>query len=262
MFNLILFYVLTFVVGTVIGSFLNVVICRVPEKRPVAKGRSMCPHCKTVIKPIDLIPIVSFFALKRKCRQCAKPISWQYPLVELFTGLIFVFLLWHSGFSGGALFLRDLVFVSALIAIMIMDGRYGIIADAVVLPMIFFSAIVNVILLSTSTNLWSLALSLVSAAAFGALFFLWQYIVSKGKWIGAGDITFGLLIGLMVGWPNVLLALFIAYVLGAIVSAVLLIMKKKTLKGQLPFGVFLSVATFITLVYGTQIVAWYLGLIR
>lgn len=257
-------YVLIFIVGTCVGSFLNVVICRVPEKRPVCKGRSTCPHCKTILKPIDLVPILSFFVLKRKCRQCRKPISWQYPLVELFTGLIFVFLAWHYNVGSMALsafFFRDLVFVSALIIFFMMDLRYYIIADAVVMPMIFFSIVINVFLLSHSNNLWSVAYSLVGAAALATIFFLLQYVLSKGKWIGDGDIRLGLLMGLMLGWPNILAALFFAYIIGALVSIVLLITHKKTMHSQLPFGVFLSIGTFVALVYGSQIVEWYVKLL-
>jgi len=257
-------YFLIFILGAVIGSFLNVVICRLPEKKSVVRDRSACPHCKAIIKPIDLIPIVSFFILGGKCRQCRKNISWQYPLVEFITGLIFVFLAYYHNIIvdfNNLAFYRDLVFACGLLVVFMTDLLYYYIFDAVVLPMMFFAGIVNFFLLANSTNYLLTLGHLALAAVVGGGFFYIQYVLSKGKWVGGGDIYLGIMMGLMLSWPNILVALFIAYVGGALVSLGLMIFRKKGLKSIVPFAVFLSAATFIVLLYGTQILNWYLGLL-
>ena len=145
-------YLLLFIVGAAIGSFLNVIICRLPEKKSVVKGRSECPHRKSVLKAQDLLPILSFFILKGKCRSCKKKISWQYPLVELVVGLLFVYMAYLYNLSGGfasLLFYRDLVFVSALVIIFMTDLRFYLIFDAVVYPMMIFALAINFFIIVT-----------------------------------------------------------------------------------------------------------------
>lgn len=258
-------FIAIFIIGLVVGSFLNVIICRLPEKKSIAKGRSCCPSCQERIKFYDLIPIVSFFILKRKCRKCKKPISWQYPLVELFTGLIFVFLAYHyqivSSLSN-PLFFRDLVFVCALIVIFTTDLRFFMILDMVVIPMMVFALLVNIFILSNSANFISVIISLIVSAIVAGGFFWLQYVISKGKWIGMGDVNLGFLMGFMLGWPNILFALVLGYFLGAIVSVILLLFKLKKMDSPLPFGVFLTVATGVAMLWGSQIIGWYLGLLK
>lgn len=253
-------YILVFIIGSAVGSFLNVVICRLPEKRSIVKGRSCCPYCQTAIKLRDLIPILSFFLLRGKCRQCRKKISWQYPIIELVSGLLFVFLAWQHQLPvnfDNAFFYRNIVFVAALIVIFVTDLRYYLIFQAVTIPVMFFALIANTFLYSYSGD-WLTTLSyLVLAGAISGGFFFLQYYLSKGKWIGGGDVYLGLLMGFMLGVQNVLLALFIAYIIGAIVSVFLLLFRRKKLKSQVPFGVFLSLATFIALSWGDVILNWY-----
>ncbi|MBU1131854.1 prepilin peptidase [Patescibacteria group bacterium] len=255
-------YLLIFILGTLIGSFLNVVICRLPEKRSIARGRSSCPHCKAQIKFYDLIPILSFFICRQKCRQCGKKISWQYPLVEFFTGLIFVFLAYKYDVAAdwaNVLFWRDLIFSSALIVIFTTDLRYFLIFNVVTIPMMVVSFGANLFLLSRSEDFLMAILNLSLAGIIAGGFFFAQYQLSRGKWIGAGDIKLGFLMGFMLGWPNILVALFIAYVGGAVISLLLLSLHKRNLKSEMPFGVFLSAATFVALVYGSRIIEWYLN---
>ncbi|NQT50053.1 prepilin peptidase [Candidatus Kuenenbacteria bacterium] len=253
-----------FVIGLCIGSFLNVVICRLPEKESIVKSRSNCPHCKENLKAQDLIPLLSFLILKGKCRQCKKKISWQYPLVEFATAALFVFLAWHYNLAGNLanpFFYRDLIFVVGLVVIFTTDLRFYLILDAVSLPLAVFAFIINFFLLSNSTNYLEIAINLIIAGIIGAGFFWIQYYFSKGKWVGGGDIRLGMAMGFILGWPNVLVALLMAYIGGAIISLILLATKVKKMKSQVPFGVFLTAATFIVLIWGNQILDWYLSLL-
>jgi prepilin signal peptidase PulO-like enzyme (type II secretory pathway) len=257
-------YFFIFLIGTVIGSFLNVVIYRLPEKKSIAKGRSKCPHCRQELKGYDLIPILSFLILKAKCRNCRKKISWQYPTVELVTGLLFLFVAYYhqlSGMLSNPEFFRDIIFVCGLLVIFMTDLKYYLIFDAVTLPLIVFAFVVNIFLMSHAGNYLDVILGLILAGFIGGGFFLVQYLASKGKWVGGGDIRIGLLMGFMLGWPKLLVALFIAYIVGAIISLFLIGFKVKKMKSQVPFGVFLSVATFVALFYGGEIINWYLNLL-
>ena len=250
---------LIFVFGACIGSFLNVIICRVPEKKSILRDRSHCPQCKEFIKWYDLLPILSFFILRGRCRKCKKKISWQYPLVEFFTAISFVFVAWHFNFVfDNPFFYRDLIFVAALIVVFVTDWRFSLILDAVVWPMLVFSFIFNIFFLSNSEDVLFNVMMIGGAALLAGGFFLLQYLVSRGKWIGFGDIKLGLLMGAMLGWPNILVALYFAYVLGAIVMLILMVFKKKKMKEQVAFGTFLSIGTIIALFYGEQIINWYL----
>jgi prepilin signal peptidase PulO-like enzyme (type II secretory pathway) len=258
-------FAIIFIFGLIVGSFLNVVICRLPEKRSVIRGRSACPQCKEPIKWFDLIPLVSFFVLKMRCRHCREKISWQYPLVEALTGLIFFGLAWFHRVNidlANPFFYRDLVFFSVLLVIFMTDLKNMLIFDAVIFPGAVFAFAVNVFLLGNSANYVDVVFNLLSAGAVGAAFFFVQYWLSKGKWLGAGDIRLGLLIGLMLGWPNVLAAIFFAYILGTLVSVILLVLKVRNMKSPVPLGVFLTVATGIILLFGREMVGWYLGLVN
>jgi len=242
--------ILVFILGTIIGSFLNVVVCRLPEKRSIVSQRSCCPHCQKSIRWYDLIPIASFFILGGKCRECHKKISWQYPLVEFVTGGLFVFWAWHYGLSdffSNPFFYRDLVFTGALIIIFLTDLKHYLIFDAVTLPVTFFAIIFNVYFLSSSLTLGRLSANYLLAMIIGVLFFGSQYWLSKGKWLGAGDIRMGLMMGAMLGLMGLFYGLVIGYCLGALVAIILLILRKKGRKDELPLGVFLSLSAFVVL---------------
>lgn len=258
-----LIYLLIFIFGSIIGSFLNVVICRLPEKRSIIRGRSSCPHCKETIKAYDLIPIISFLFLRGKCRKCKVNISWQYPVVELVTGLLFLLVGIYYNAAGNlnnAFMCRDLVFTAALVVIFVTDLRYFLIYDAVTVPMMFFAVIMNLVLTSTPENFVIVLSYLALAGLVGGGFFYLQYYFSRGAWVGVGDICLGMLMGFMLGWPNVLVALLIAYISGAVISVFLLLVRKKTMKSQVQFGAFLTAATFIVLLYGEKIINWYMSL--
>lgn len=243
---------LIFVAGTAIGSFVNVVILRTRAKTSVADGRSKCMGCQLSLSPRDLVPVVSFLALRGKCRSCKVPISIQYPLVELSAGLLFVLAFLNDGL--GLAFVRDAAFLSVLLVIFVYDLRYMEIPDRFTIPAMAFALVANLYLGFAWT---SLALGAVVAGGF----FLAQYVLSKGAWIGGGDIRLGALMGLMLGLPSTVAALFVAYVVGAIYAGWLIATKKGSANTQVPFGTFLSFATVVSMFWGDGIVGWYLGLI-
>jgi len=257
--------ILALLFGFIIGSFLNCMAWRLYHGETIF-GRSQCPKCHKQIAWYDNIPILSWLILKAKCRHCHKPISWQYPLVELVIGLLFA-LFWYVnignlGFEAlisvkletWLILVRNLIAVAFLALIFIIDFKWYVILDEISLSGCVIFLIFNLFLGQSWQNL-------LLAAAVGAGFFLLQFIVSKGKWIGGGDIRLGALMGFLVGWPNILVALFLAYIIGSLVGVGLIVTKRKHMASKLPFGTFLSVATIITILWGSQLAAWYLNLL-
>lgn len=247
-----LFILFVFLLGQVIGSFLNCVIYRLEQDKSFLKGRSFCPHCKHVLAWQDLFPVISFIALKGKCRYCGQKISWQYLFVEIAAGILFVLIFTLLDWDFLAF---NATMAAFLIIIFVYDLKHYIIPDKVVYPAILTAA---VFLFSNSKyNLLINAYSALGAAGF----FLLIVLISKGRWMGVGDIKLAFLMGLALGFPNILVALFFAFLTGAIIGTGLIIFKKKGLKSEVPFGPFLVGGTFISLFLGSDIINWYLGLI-
>jgi len=251
------FSLVIFLFGLIIGSFINCLIYRLKNKKSLG-GRSFCPKCKKQINWYDNIPLLSYFLLRAKCRWCREKISFQYPLVELITAILFlvVFLATYNlqlTTYNLLLILRNWTFTAFLIIIFLYDLKYYLIPDKISLPAMVVALIFNIFLYNIFINY------LLAALIAGGFFFL-QFIISKGKWIGGGDIRLGLLIGLMLGWPNVLVALTISYILGSIIGLGLIITKRATMKSQVPLGTFLSVGTLVALLWSEQIINWYLNI--
>jgi len=233
------FFLVIFLSGLAVGSFLNCIIYRLKTDQSFLRGRSFCPHCQHTLSWLDLIPVFSFFILKGRCRYCQKKISWQYPLVEIATGLLFLLI------GNFQLPIFNFIIAPLLIIIFVYDLKHYIIPDKIIYPAVIIAAIFNF------TN-WLSALG-------AALFFLVIVLVSRGKWMGVGDVKLGFLMGLALGFPNILVALFLAFMMGAIIGIGLIIASKKTLKSEVPFGPFLVAATFIAWFYGQRIVNWYIN---
>jgi prepilin signal peptidase PulO-like enzyme (type II secretory pathway) len=247
-------YFILFFLGLAIGSFLNAWMWRVRVGKSVIKGRSVCTVCTEQIVWYDNIPVVSFICLTGKCRKCKKPISWQYILVELWMGLAFLALGFFYNVFNVEL-VRDLFIISGLTFIFIYDLKYKEILDRITLPLSLLLFIFSIIY---SWHTWQ---NMSVAITIGAGFFLLQYIISKGRWIGGGDIRMGLLMGIILGWPNIILGLFLAYILGAIISLILIALKNKKMASETPFGTYLAIGTIIAMYFGDFIVNWYLGLL-
>ncbi len=275
-------YALIMILGTALGSYLNSWMWRIygvssnppaplssleatlslskrsQGGRGVLARRSVCVHCGRKLAWFENIPLVSFIVLWGKCKTCKKSIPRDYFFVELATGLGFIFLAWydfHHSIIIPAEIFRDLFFFALLTVIFVYDLKYYLIVSNLVWAGAVVALIINYFFLGLS------AYSLLLGMAVGSGFFLLQYIVSKGRWIGGGDVRLGVLMGALLGWPNILAALFISYILGAVVALPLLIFKKKGMRSEIPFGTFLSVGTLVALFWGSQIVHWYSDLI-
>lgn len=271
-----LIIIFIFFFGLIIGSFLNCLIWRLHEREGMG-NRSYCPKCRKQISWYDNIPVLSFILLGGKCRHCKKKISLQYPVVELATGILFLMaflnnesemmnnelsvfpavnslptIILNSKFL--ILTLKDWFIIAVMVVIFIYDLRWSLILDKVTLPACLVVFILN---LALGVN-W---LNLIVSAAIGGSFFLIQFLVSKGKWIGGGDIRLGFLMGFSLGYPSLLIvAILAAYFIGSVVSLSLVMFKKKKWNSEIPFGVFLSSATVLTVFWGDMIVNWYLSL--
>jgi leader peptidase (prepilin peptidase)/N-methyltransferase len=256
-------YALFFIFGLAIGSFLNLVIYRLDTGKSIIKTRSHCPYCKKTLSWFELIPLMSFILQKGKCTKCHKKISQQYPLVELATGILFVLCIWYF-FPNFLLSAFYFLFSSILVIIFVYDLKHYIIPDQVIYPAVFVALIFNLIKdLTSSCSLLTVHCSLLNgllAALAAGAFFLAIVLVSKGKWMGVGDIKLALFMGLVLGWPKILVALFLAFLIGAFASIILIILKKKTLKSEIPFGPFLAGGTIIAIFWGNVLINWYLGL--
>ncbi|MEA3449548.1 MAG: prepilin peptidase [Patescibacteria group bacterium] len=249
-------YIFIFILGTIIGSFINCLIYRLHEKKSMG-GRSFCPKCKHQIAWYDNIPVLSFVFLKAKCRYCKQKISWQYPVVELVTGILFliIFILNYKtslilNTQYLILLLRNWFIIAIMTIIFLYDLKYYLILDKITLPSIMIFSAINLYLGMNWQNL-------LISAIIGGSFFLIQFVVSKGRWIGGGDIRLGVLMGVILGWPMVILAIFIAYISGSVVSVGLIITGKKQWGSQVPLGIFLTTATIIVLFWGEIIWNWY-----
>jgi leader peptidase (prepilin peptidase) / N-methyltransferase len=240
------FLVLLF--GLIIGSFLNAVVYRLRNKKSFLKGRSFCPKCKKSLSASDLIPVLSFIFLRGKCRYCKKKISKQYPLVELGTGVVFLILYIKFGLT--LEFFIYALYSVFLILIFVYDLLYYLVLDVVSVPAIIVGFIGSLVFGISLTNL-------LIGGIIGLSFFLIQFVISKGKWIGGGDLRLGLMCGFMVGWPKILPLLVITYISGAIISVMLLASKKKKWKDSVPLGIFLTLATLVVILFGDKIIDWY-----
>lgn len=248
-----------FAFGAIIGSFLNAVIFRLRTRESIAHGRSHCMRCRHALGVADLVPVLSWLMLRGRCRYCSEPISPQYVIVEAVTGLAFLVAAlrtWGDAASFDAVGLATVLLhwaaIAALVIVFVYDLRYMLILRGVVLPAAVIAALANLWLGVPWT-------SVAIGVLVGGGFFLLQRVVSKGEWVGGGDVNLGWFMGALLGWPHVLVALFIAYVSGAAVGVALLAGKRAGWRSEIPFGTFLAAATFIAMLWGGDIVSWYLG---
>ncbi len=260
---MIIFYCLLFILGAIIGSFLNVIILRTHQNSSIVFGRSHCSQCRHQLCWYELVPLISFLFLRGKCRKCKGVLSRQYLLVELATALLFVVVTYYTSnvallVSGDWVtivsWLRNLFVVCVFVVIFVYDLRWQLIPDRFTLPALGVVTLANIIL-------GMAMVPMVLAIAVGGGFFLLQFILSKGGWIGGGDIRLGALIGAVVGWPVVVVALFLSYIIGAVTLAPLLFSGRARLGAMVPFGTFLVIGALLSMMWGHDIAQWYLSLL-
>jgi leader peptidase (prepilin peptidase) / N-methyltransferase len=237
------------VFGLVIGSFLNVVIARLPAGRSMWAPRSACPSCGAMIAWHDNIPVLSFLALRARCRACAAPIAWRYPIVEITTAMLF--LAAYTRFGLGIEFAGAMLLLAALIAITGIDVDHQIIPDAITLPGIVTGVLAN-LAIPTASVLDSLA-----GIALGGGIFL-AIILLSGGGMGGGDMKLGAMLGAFLGWKLALVGLFVAIVVGGVVAVVVLTAGRKGRKDPIPFGPFLAAGGAVALFWGQGLLTWYL----
>ncbi len=254
-----------FLAGLCVGSFLNVCIYRIPLEKSVVFPPSSCPSCGNQLKAVDMIPILSYIGLKGKCRSCKAPISVQYPIVELVTGILWVLVYLRYGLSFETLALT--FFFSLLIPVFLIDFSQLIIPDELVITGLIGGACVFIYHLFKPFALFDSALwytplvGMVSAS--GILFivaFIGFLIYGNDGAMGMGDVKLFLPIGLFLGWKLSLMTLLLSVILGGVVSTILLIFRIKDRKSAIPFGPFIIISTYISGFYGLEILSWYFNL--
>jgi leader peptidase (prepilin peptidase) / N-methyltransferase len=236
------------VAGLMIGSFLNVVIARLPERRSLLGPRSACPGCGAAIAWHDNLPVLSFVMLRGRCRACDMPIAWRYPIVELVTAALFAAA--YARFGLTAAVGHALLLLALLVAITAIDLERQIIPDLLSLPGIVAGFVVGV----ASGRVGWLD-SLLGIAVGGGLFF--AIIVASGGGMGGGDMKLGAMLGAFLGWPVTLVAIFVAVLLGGALAIALLASGRRGRKDAIPFGPFLAAGGAAGLFWGADLVAWY-----
>ncbi len=253
--------------GLCFGSFVNAFVWRLKTKKDWVKGRSECLLCHHLLSALDLIPVLSWLALKGKCRYCHKPISWQYPLVEIATTALFVtsYIYWPSTIyhlPSTILFGLWLALLVIFVALVIYDIRWMVLPDKLTRALAILAAVFLLIRVEIADKSLEVIIGgALGLLALGGLFYL-LFQASNGRWIGGGDVKLGFSLGLIVGGPlNALLVIFIASSLGCFIAIPLLAAGKLKKTSRLPFGPFLIAATVLVFLFGNRLVSWYFNLL-
>jgi leader peptidase (prepilin peptidase)/N-methyltransferase len=249
-----------FFYGISIGSFLNVLIDRLPNDESVVRGRSHCDHCKRTLEWYELIPLISYIIQGGKSRCCGRKLSIQYPLIELFTGIGFVIiyqaLLTSFTANWFLILITNLTIFACLLVIFVADLKTYIIPDS----MLVIAIIAATAGLLLGQNTLSILPNIYAAVGAG-LFFLALYLGTRGRGMGFGDVKLAILLGLITGYPGIVINLYIAFLTGAFIGVILILYRQKSFKSQLPFGPFLIAGTLATVLWQTQILGWWKGVL-
>jgi len=252
--------ILVAVVGLVWGSFLNVVIYRLPRGLSLVRPPSSCPKCGRRIKWYDNIPVLSYVILGGKCRFCRAKISAVYPVVEALTAACFVVVYFHNLRFFDLQFFADCLFVSALIALGFIDLFEQIIPDHISLPMLILALVYAPF--RYDLNLRQALVGAVAGGGFLFIVYLVYLLWRKKEGLGMGDVMMMLMVGAYLGLSRTILTLLLASVVGAIFGLLLMKFRGKDLKFALPFGSFIAPAAFVALVWGDPLITWYLSLFK
>lgn len=289
----VLAYIFIFIAGALIGSFLNLVSDRIVNGKPILVGRSECDHCHTKLEPKNLIPLFSFIFQRGKCSYCSEKLNYYYPISEILTGFLFVFITyWTNVLNNLETFvLISFVYLAIVfcfyVILFLADAKYMLVPNKIVYGAIIF--VFGFLIINFAVSLYQLRVNLLAddfgqylyqagywhqnlyagLKGFGylllstlgiALFFKALIWITRGKGMGQGDVPLAALVGLFNGFPFNLLAIFLAFVIGAVYSLVLVATKKKGMKSVIPFGPFLLLASFLAFAWGDLIFEWYFNL--
>lgn len=265
--------------GAILGSFLNVVIHRLPREESIVFPNSRCPSCGAAIKAYDNIPVISYLVLRGRCRNCGVSISARYPAVEALTALLYALVFWKDGLS--VLLPFDLVFVTALVALVFIDAEHMILPNAITYPGIIFALVARVViaiiigptafddlpqLMSTSLGthpLWTVSLvgAVLGALVGGGSLWLMGYVWEKLRGVeamGLGDVKMMFMVGAYLGWRLAVLIIFLGVFSGSITGVMLMLRRgERNMQMLLPFGIFLGASSVVALLIGARIVNWY-----
>ena len=270
--------------GAIIGSFLNVVIHRVPREQSIVLPESACPSCRAPIKAYDNIPILSFLILRGRCRKCGAGISPRYPAVEALTGLLFAAVTWHDGLSFALAF--DLAFTASIVALIFIDAEHMILPNAITYPGILFALITRVAvpylagpahfddlpqlqsMLPANYPVWLVSLigaAIGALAGGGSLWlmgFLWERLRGVEA-MGLGDVKMMFMVGAFLGWRLTILTILLAAFTGSLAGIALMVRRGgRNLQMMLPFGIFLGIGSIVSLLIGSRIIDWYASQFR
>lgn len=251
------------VLGAVVGSFAGVLAWRLKHKQNWIRGRSQCESCHQSLGPVELIPIAGWLLLRGRCRYCKKAISYHYLLLELAAAAVFVwsYVAWPEELHGAGLLnlVAWLTAAAGLLALALYDLRWQILPNKIIYPTLLVAASGRAAaIIAYAPDKATTLLSWLAAVAVASGFFwlLWQ--LSKGKWIGYGDVRLGLITGSLLAKPELaMVMILLASLLGTLVNLPLIAAGRRKLASRVPFGPFLIAATFLTLLYGESIINWY-----
>ena len=272
-------YTFAFALGAIVGSFLNVVIHRVPNELSIVFPSSTCPKCKASIKPYDNIPILSWLILGGKCRNCKEPIAIRYPVVEALTGIVFLLVFWQIGLT--AFLPICFIFAAVMVSLVFIDAEHMILPNVITYPLFVFAILVRIIyplvfqpnyfsdmgfapltsMAGYPTWFVSLAGAVLGALAGGGSLWLVGELWKRLRGVeamGLGDVKMMLGVGALLGWRLAVLAIFLAAFTGAVIGvAVIAKQKEKDFQTQIPFGIFLGIGSLLALLFGEQLIGWY-----
>jgi len=272
------------VLGAMIGSFLNVVIHRLPLEQSIVFPNSTCPKCRNPIKPYDNIPILSFLALRGRCRSCGARISPRYPAVEALTAALFAAVTWHDGLSFALAF--DLAFTASLVALVFIDAEHMILPNAITYPGMIFALVARLVvpylagpahfedlphlvsILPAKLPLGAVSLigALIGALAGGGSLWLMGFLWEKVRGVeamGFGDVKMMLMVGAYLGWRLTILTILLAAFTGSLAGIALMLRRgQRNMQMMLPFGIFLGIGSIASLLIGMRLIEWYASQFR
>jgi leader peptidase (prepilin peptidase)/N-methyltransferase len=269
--------------GAIIGSFLNVVIHRIPLEQSIVFPNSACPKCKTAIKSYDNIPVISYLILRGRCRNCGVHISARYPAVEALTAILFATVTWHDGVSFALAF--DLAFVASMVALIFIDAEHMILPNVITYPGVLFALLTRIIVpylvgpahfddlpqllsLMPSLPVWLVSLigAAIGALAGGGSLWLMGFMWEKLRGVeamGFGDVKMMLMVGAFLGWRLTVLTILLGAFSGSIAGIFVMYRRgSRNMQMMLPFGIFLGIGSIVSLLFGSRIINWYASMFR
>jgi leader peptidase (prepilin peptidase) / N-methyltransferase len=262
------FFVIAF--GLVIGSFLNVLIHRIPLRESVVRPPSHCPGCDEPIRPWHNVPVLSFLLLRGRCAYCGTRISWRYPLVEISTAFLYLLLFWKYGFS--APFIVNAVLVSLILVLMLIDLSHRLLPNVLTFPGMLFGLAVSPLQSNVffhtdvaapySPEPLNYLYSLIGIVLGGGILILvaqLYLLLRKVEGLGLGDVKMMAMVGAFLGWRYAWLSIFLGSFIGAILGSLYIYLRSKGSRYELPFGSFLGVGAIVSVLWGPDLVAWYLS---